>query len=327
MPVILCHGLTYNALFWDLIPECSFAEYLSSQGFDVWAVSLRGSGMSQKWIWRTDDLPSAFLGAAMRKLTHGKMPPSGYASVDPKYANWNLDQHIAYDVPALVTLVRRHTRAAQVAWVGHSMGGIVALCHLERYGNPGIGRLVTVGSQVTMPKGRLPVEFCREMIDLRQKQLGGLITRQQLDAQEVVDQTQTGLYNLFFNVPNADPRVYQALSGGWATDIPAVDLMRQYSVLSTKGVLLDAKQQYNYAAHLDNIKVPIFISCGAQDQFAPPSVQRYLFNHVGSTDKTLVLFGQAHGLKVDAGHDDALVGLNSREQVYPIITRWLAPGG
>jgi len=52
MPVILCHGLTYNALFWDLIPECSFAEYLSSQGFDVWAVSLRGSGLSQKWSGR-----------------------------------------------------------------------------------------------------------------------------------------------------------------------------------------------------------------------------------------------------------------------------------
>ena len=50
MPVILCHGLTYNALFWDLVPEYSFAEYLAAQGFDVWAVSLRGGGLSQKWV-------------------------------------------------------------------------------------------------------------------------------------------------------------------------------------------------------------------------------------------------------------------------------------
>jgi esterase/lipase len=101
--------------------------------------------------------------------------------------------------------------------------------------------------------------------------------------------------------------------------------MEQYMVLSTKGVLLDARQQYNYAEHLDNIKVPMFISCGAQDQFAPPAVQKYLFDRVGSAEKTLVVFGQAQGLPVDAGHDDALVGLNSRDQVYPIIARWLAP--
>ena len=29
-------------------------------------------------------------------------------------------------------------------------------------------------------------------------------------------------------------------------------------------------------------------------------------------------------MAVDAGHDDALVGLNSRDQVYPIIARWLS---
>jgi len=159
------------------------------------------------------------------------------------------------------------------------------------------------------------------MIQARQQQLTGRVTGQQ-----VIAQTRTGIHNLFFNVPNADPRVYEALSGGWATDLPAIDLMKQYSVLSNKGVLLDAQQRYNYAEHLDNIKIPIFISCGAQDQFAPPAVQKYLYNHVGSTDKTLVIFGRAQGMAVDAGHDDALVGLNSRDQVYPMIARWLAPG-
>ncbi len=321
MPVILCHGLTYNALFWDLDPSCSFAEYLSAQGFDVWAVSLRGCGLSQKWVWKLEDTPAALIGLAERRLTHGKIPPTGFATIDPRYANWTLDHHIAYDVPALIELVRRQTGAAQVAWVGHSMGGIIAIGHLARFGNPGIGRLVTVGSQVTMPQGRLPVEFCRETIFARQKQLTG-----QFRGNELVAQTRTGIHNLFFNVQDVDGKVYDALSGGWATDIPAIGLMEQYMVLSTRGVLLDARQQYNYAEHLDNIKVPMFISCGARDQFAPPVVQRYLFDRVGSAEKTLVVFGLAQGLAVDAGHDDALVGLNSRDQVYPIIARWLAPG-
>jgi pimeloyl-ACP methyl ester carboxylesterase len=326
MPVILCHGLTYNALFWDLVPEYSFAEYLAAQGFDVWAVSLRGGGLSQKWVWKLDDIPSVFLSTATRRLTHGKIPASGYASVDPKYANWSLDDHIAHDVPALVALVRHHTKAPQVAWVGHLMGGIVVLCHLERYGNPGIGRLVTVGSQVTMPRGRLPLEFCSELIQARQQQLTGQLSRRQLVARQLAARTRTGVYDLFFNVSNADSRIYEALSGDWATDIPAIGLMQQYATLSAKGILLDSQQRYNYAEHLEKITIPILISCGAQDQFAPPAVQRYTYDHVGSTDKTMVVFGKARGMAVDAGHDDALVGLNSREQVYPVIARWLAPG-
>ena len=154
MPIILCHGLTYNAVFWDLDPSVSLAEYLSSQGYDVWAVSLRGCGLSQKWVWKLDEAPELVVGGAVRRLTGGKIAPTGYATVDPKAANWTMDHHIAYDVPALVNLVRRQTGAPEVAWVGHSMGGIVAIACLARYENPGIGRLVTVGTQVTMPEGQ-----------------------------------------------------------------------------------------------------------------------------------------------------------------------------
>lgn len=161
LPVILCHGLTYSASFWDLDPSCSLAEYLASQGFDVWAISLRGSGESQKWVWSLDAAPEALIGSALRKSTGGKFGPTDYASVDPKYSNWTMDDHIAQDVPAFVSLVRRQTGAAQVSWVGHSMGGMVALAHLARFQNPGIGKVVTVGSQMTMPNGQVPLQFLR----------------------------------------------------------------------------------------------------------------------------------------------------------------------
>jgi pimeloyl-ACP methyl ester carboxylesterase len=317
MPVILCHGLTYNSSFWDLDPSCSLARYLSSQGFDVWTVNLRGCGLSQKWVWNLENAPAAVIDSALRRLSRGKPGSTGYATIDPRFANWTLDDHIAQDVPALVFLVRRITKANEVAWIGHSMGGIVALGHLARYRNPGIGRLVTVGSQVTMPKGLLAGEFLREMVALRQKQLAGQATGDDLAAM-----ARSGVHNMFFNVNNALPGVYQALTGP-ATDVPALGLMLQYRTLSERGVLLDAKGQYSYARGLGNITIPILISCGAGDQFAPPSVQEFLYRHVGSADKTLIIFGRRQGMSVDAGHDDALVGLNSREQVYPIISRWL----
>ncbi|WP_422927109.1 alpha/beta hydrolase [Singulisphaera sp. PoT] len=317
MPVILCHGLTYNAQFWDLDPSCGFAQYLAGLGYDVWAVDLRGSGMSQKWVWRLEDAPEVLIGGALRRMSQGKLGTASYASVDPKYANWNMDHHIAMDVPALVQMVRRRTGAPAVAWVGHSMGGIVALACLARYENPGIGCLVTVGSQVTMPEGQVARQFLTEMLQTRSRQLAGELTGEQ-----IVSQTRTSVYNLFFNEQNVSPKVYEALSG-WATDIPAIGLMQQYMLLSNKGVLLDAKGQFNYAQAIGNVKVPIFISCGQRDNFAPPRVQKFLFDHVGSTDKTLYIFGRAQGLPVDAGHDDALVGLNSKATSYPVIARWL----
>lgn len=318
MPVILCHGLTYNALFWDLDPACGFAQYLAGLGYDVWAVDLRGSGLSHKWVWKIDDAPDVLIGGALRRMSHGKLGSAGYATIDPHYANWTMDDHIARDVPALVRMVRRHTGAPAVAWVGHSMGGIVALGCLARYDNPGIGCLVTVGSQVTMPQGQVAGQFLSELLETRRRQLAG-----QLGGNQLMTQTKTSVHNLFFNSQNVSPEVYDALSG-WATDVPAIGLMQQYMHLSNRGVLLDAKGEFNYAKAVGNIKVPIFISCGEQDNFAPPKVQQFLFNHVGSTDKTLYIFGRSRNLPVDAGHDDALVGLNSKDTSYPVIAQWLA---
>ncbi|MFO0908731.1 MAG: hypothetical protein U0794_10290 [Isosphaeraceae bacterium] len=119
------------------------------------------------------------------------------------------------------------------------------------------------------------------------------------------------------------PGVYEALTT-WATDIPAIGLMKQYLLMADRGALHDATGKFNYAQGVGNVKVPVLLACGATDQFAPPKVQKFLYDRIGSTDKTLLIFGRAAGYAVDAGHDDALVGLNSRAQVYPTLAKWLA---
>jgi pimeloyl-ACP methyl ester carboxylesterase len=319
-PVILCHGLGYNALFWDLEWHCSFAQYLAQHGYDVWAVSLRGSGLSQKWVWKLDTAPTLLIGDLVRRATNNRIAPTGFATVDPKYANWTLDDHIAYDVPAFVYLVQQHTQAKQVTWVGHSMGGIIALGHLARYKNPGIARLVTVGSQMTMPPGQLPIQFISEMLRLRERELAGKIRPEQI-SQEV----KTSVENMFFNEANTHPRVYQALTT-WAKEVPSVGVLQQYLVLAKEHELWDRKKQFNYAKALGQVQVPVFISCGAGDQLAPPEVQQYLYKHIGSKQKTLVIFGRQSSFSVDAGHNDALVGLKSRKEIYPLLERWIRTG-
>ena len=316
-PIILCHGLTYNAMFWELDPSCSPARYFAAMGYDVWAVDLRGSGQSHKWVWKLEDAPTALFGEALRRASKGKLGPEGYASVDPKYANWTLDHHIVHDVPTLVRLVRAQTGAAAVTWVGHSMGGIVAIAHLARYANPGIGRLVAIGSQVTMPKGQVPIQFVREMLVAREGELAG-----QLTGRDLIEGSRTTVDGLFFNRENAMPSVYEALST-WAKDIPSVGLCQQYLALGNAGVLTDGKRTFDYSTHLANLTIPVLVGSGAADAFAPPDVQQYLYDRVGSPDKSLLIIGRANGFSVDAGHDDALVGLNSAREVYPRIAGWL----
>lgn len=78
LPVILCHGLSYNASFWALEPSSSLAAYLTRLGYDVWAVDLRGCGQSRKWVCQLDDAPNVVVGGFLRRVTRNKVAPTGY---------------------------------------------------------------------------------------------------------------------------------------------------------------------------------------------------------------------------------------------------------
>ncbi|MCP4711640.1 MAG: alpha/beta hydrolase, partial [Planctomycetes bacterium] len=117
-PVILCHGFSYNMLFWDLAEEVSLPRYLAKEGYDVWLLSLRGSApSSQPFV------------SAMRKLTHFHLEPEMLNMIrnrlgDRAMLDWSVDDHIRYDVPTAISYVREQTGHEQVHWVGHSMGAM-----------------------------------------------------------------------------------------------------------------------------------------------------------------------------------------------------------
>uniref|UniRef100_A0A2P2J8V0 AB hydrolase-1 domain-containing protein n=1 Tax=Rhizophora mucronata TaxID=61149 RepID=A0A2P2J8V0_RHIMU len=45
-PLLLLSGVGTNAIGYDLSPGCSFARYMSVQGFDTWILEVRGAGLS-----------------------------------------------------------------------------------------------------------------------------------------------------------------------------------------------------------------------------------------------------------------------------------------
>ncbi|HVJ88667.1 MAG TPA: alpha/beta fold hydrolase, partial [Labilithrix sp.] len=115
-PVVLCHGLAASYIGFDLDPEVSLARRLRSLGYDVWAIELRGHGLS--------DLPSLF----------GKQ----------RYA-WTFDDYLERDAPCILDFIRAETGIDGVHWIGHSMGGIL-LYALIATGCKAIRSGVTVAS-------------------------------------------------------------------------------------------------------------------------------------------------------------------------------------
>ncbi|QDU60522.1 Alpha/beta hydrolase family protein [Planctomycetes bacterium Pan216] len=316
MPVILCHGFGYNGRFFDMREDASLARYLAQAGFDVWAVDLRGSGLSSKWAPTAAGGATALLDRVIP--TGAEVPAQGFGSLDFKYANWTMDDHVDKDVPALIDLVKQKTGAPQVAWVGHSMGGNVMLAYLSKYGNNGsVGRLATVGSQVTMPNGQLMIEFLIELFTRRQGQLFG----NQLDAQDALD----SVNSIFFNEANTDPIIQKALStGGVAYDMPSINLIKQYRLFADQGKLTSENRQVDYSSGLSKIQIPTLVMAGSVDQVAPPRTQRELLERISSNDKTLVFLGRHRGMGAEYGHSDSLVGLQSSREVYPLLSSWLA---
>lgn len=102
-PVLLCHGLSANRWFVDAgIEGVSLAGFLAREGFDCFALDLRGHGGSRR------------------------APPG--ASRD-----WTFDTYLRQDVPAALDAVAEATGEEQVLWVGHSLGALLGMAACQAF--------------------------------------------------------------------------------------------------------------------------------------------------------------------------------------------------
>lgn len=91
--VILCCGFGNNVLVYDLLGESSLASFLSQNNFDVWSFDLRGHG----------------------------------SSTSPPDRKWTMGSYVFEDAVHAIQFVAQRTGVRKVAWIGHSMGGMIGL--------------------------------------------------------------------------------------------------------------------------------------------------------------------------------------------------------
>jgi polyhydroxyalkanoate synthase len=291
-PVLLCHGVLANRRFFTLEGEESLPVVMAHAGFDVWLVDLRGR-------------------------------PGTKAADGSGLHDYDLDDLVKYDVDALLSYVLAQTHAKDVAWVGHSLGGMVAYARLGTVGDPRIGALVTVGSPgVFAPASRsvlrgIVAEGALSVIPTVPVEMLASI-----DGHIGLSLAPGSLTDAILTRENMPPETYAHLEESGVSDGSKREL-RQFSRGVRAGEFVSADGATSYSKNLVNITVPALVMVGRSDELADPLVGRTVYERLGSTDKEFVVAGRAEGFAADFGHVDLLIGPPARRDVFPRIVHWL----
>ena len=322
-PVLLCHGLSYNNRFWDLTEKVSLARYLTSRGYDVWSVSLRGAGLS--------DQP---LASVLRKMATGSIPPEFFTEAhkhelgSAAFSDYSVDDHINYDVPAVISLVKEKTGAKKVHWVGHSMGGMIMFAYLATHPQEA-ARDVDTFVAVSVPMAMFhPLNKAMQVqVDnAAALKAGNAFISTSYDAfvAKVLGKLAppTVSETLFLNRDNVDDGVLRLLAQ-WAQESISPGQLDQLFVMAAEENFYSQDHQTDYTALLDQVTTPTFFLVGQLDNMATVGAVKFAYRQVSSQDKAFKLFARINNSRADYGHDDIIIGKHARQEVYPEILNWL----
>ncbi len=289
VPVVLCHGLANNHAFMEFRGEQNLARFLSLAGFECYSVDLRGAGAA-------------------------RTPHEG-----PYDANF--DDHVRFDLPALVDEICRREGSTQVAWVGHSLGGVVALAASSTTLAGRFAALVTIGSPVFF---RFPSQLRWLMQLARALSVWGQFdsTLVRLLAPLAGRTPAPKLTAATANLSNLDPRAQRFLMANvfapmWKGVLAQLEDWMVHDTFRS----LDTRTDYRAGVRL--LQAPTLVLGGTADGLAPPDVTREYFSLLTAPVRELVIFGKSAGYSADYGHGDLVVGKQAHDEVYPVITRFL----
>jgi pimeloyl-ACP methyl ester carboxylesterase len=320
-PVILCHGFSYNLLFWDLHEKVSLPRYLAQKGYDVWSLSLRGSSPSSQPI-----------NSSLRRLTRFNLQPETLKSLQKgvreiQMQDWSVDDHIRYDVPAALRFVCEQTKTRKAHWIGHSMGGMVMFAFLGRRDNDQADLVKSFVAMAT-PMAIFhplsdPFQFLLDAeptLKIGSKVVG---TSAPATLGSIFGDLNTPMDKLFFNSTNMDNEVLRALFHQ-AEEEMGSSQWKQLMNMVKQERFISLDQSTDYTANLGRVKVPVYLLSGSVDNMATPDAVRFAYRQIQSEDKQFRLFGKVNSQKYNYGHNDLVIGKHSQSEVYPTVLEWLA---
>jgi len=297
-PVLLCHGMSSNRWNMDGPGRISMARYLKRRGYDVWVVELRGAGRSTRpTLWN-------------RK----------------RYA-WTFEDYVQHDAPAALQVVLRETGAAQVHWVGHSMGGMIAYALLMTPIHRKIASAVTLASPTMSDVGHpvldfgLPYRYLLRLLPPRVL-LGTGARFGAPFAPLLARLLSDSIAELGWYPGNADLRLLTTLMLTAVDDLPA-SLLREFARWYETKAMSDRYAMFDFTEHLERITTPIMIVAGGKDGLTPIRDLKHVYDRIAARDKVFRVIGKDHGDAHDYSHADLVLGLHAPDDVYPVVLSWL----
>ncbi len=287
VPVLVCHGIASNTHTWALGADRDFGDHLARAGFDAWLVDLRGHGAS-----------------------------------GPATPGTSIDTYARHDVPAAVGHVLAATGAEQAVWVGHSMGGLVLIAHLQQEPVAPLAAAVTVASPADWRGETRLTHLIHEVLRLLSwpgplpaRTLAGFYA-------DWEGEIPLSLDRIVYEPSNMDRALLADMMRVGLSPIQA-GVRDQFAGSMEAGAFVSADGRVDYFAGAPSITLPFLVIAGRVDHLAPPERTVTFFDRLGSTDKTWRVFGLDQGDHADYGHVDLCNGDHVAEDVYPFITGWL----
>ncbi len=288
-PVVLIHGLLVGSRFLDF-PRASLARYLAEAGFDVWNLSLRGTGRS--------------------------LSPLGWGE-----KSWTLDEIVAEDFPTVIDYVNKAAGSAEVFVVGYELGGALTFAHVGKVQAHGVAGIVSIATPMSFDSPE------QDRLDIllklnRRPVLWSALSYWNRSRYNQLLFRVPGLKKFFYNPENVEPRVAQVLMEELLVPVnPGV--LNQLTTIIQRDAFVSADGTYSYRDTLSAVRVPVLILGGGMDPIAPPDALRNVYNEVGSEDRELMIFWPDAEEDVSYGHFDLILGKNAKTEVFPLARRWL----
>eukprot|EP00879_Flechtneria_rotunda_P009761 GHRR01010211.1.p1 GENE.GHRR01010211.1~~GHRR01010211.1.p1 ORF type:complete len:394 (+),score=117.32 GHRR01010211.1:692-1873(+) len=297
-PVLMIPGLASSAEHtFDLLPDFSLVSVLVSRGYDVWMADLRGNGRSQR--------PKMF----------------------DRSTWWTVDDHFHKDVPAVLEFVLVQTGAKQVHWIGHSMGGMLAVGLLSQQGRLASAiRSITLVASGCFGRGSWHGVLRPLINHITHYGFPAGIICQGIGAFAGGVAALWALEALFYWPSNMTVAAAKRLMSGCFGYIPVGVIKQFMGSLNTEEGLTSYDGKFRYAdpQALRAVDVPVLGLNGTWDLFCPATGGRRTVQMFGSSSKQFVCLGPEYGTsKSHYGHFDIVSGKYAAEEVYPYITSWL----
>jgi lysosomal acid lipase/cholesteryl ester hydrolase len=305
LPVILCHGLGLNATFWT-ITDNHLPSQLTSRGYEVYVYDVRGSGENAH-MGRCDRINKLIRETPLRERGE---------------RDWNVDDLVRYDVPAILDYVQRETGQDRINWVGHSLGGMLIVPYLEL--SPQAGRIANfVGMGSTIIQAEVPQwDMLRANRALRALslfaspgRLGRPLKYYRPPGMDLIDR-------FYYSNENVESQTVSRFYG-YTLEDTGPGALRQLDPYLEFGHMLSADRTIDYAELLDRIKTPTLLVAGEGDIMSDIPSTELMYEALGSLDKSLMKFGKSFGQVDDYGHCDLVWSRHAPREVFPPLIDWL----